>query len=119
MFSTTKMHTALKPFYGMAEDDRIDDPKFFDLYREASPVSHLTKDDPPVLLYYSQPDTPLPPDSTGRQHIHHPMFGHYLKERTDKVGTVCEVRLKTDWKTQGEMSRGLAEFFAKYLLDPQ
>ncbi len=47
-------HPALLPFYGIKADE-IDTPKAYELYEKASPITYLTKDDPPVFLFYSEP----------------------------------------------------------------
>ncbi len=49
------------------------------VYKEFSPVNHLDKNDPPMLLrYYKGLDAP-----TG---IHHALFGSHFKKRADEVG---------------------------------
>ena len=96
LFDTTKLHPALAPFYGMAGPEEVDDPRFFPLYEEASPITHLTADDPPVFLFYPQANEPLPPDSSGQQHIHHPIFGFHLNEKARAVGVSCTLRLRED-----------------------
>ena len=59
------------------------------LFEECSPITHLTKDDAPVLLIYnSTMDTPVTNQGTG---IHHPKFGKALKEKMDTLGIECEV----------------------------
>jgi hypothetical protein len=56
-------------------------------YREFSPINHVTKDDPPVLLYYRKP-TPLPAPDPGTA-IHHAILGQKLKEKADAAGAPC------------------------------
>jgi len=61
----------------------------YKLFEECSPITHLTKDDAPVLLIYnSTMDTPVTNQGTG---IHHPKFGKALKEKMDALGIECEV----------------------------
>ena len=53
-------------------------------YREFSPITHMTKDDPPVFLSYKS-DLTVPAKSI--QHgIHHGMFGVKLQEKSAAVG---------------------------------
>jgi hypothetical protein len=47
-----------------------------------------------VLLYYPQRNEPLPPNSSGQQHIHHPKFGFLLKEKLDRLGIDCRLLLR-------------------------
>lgn len=96
LFDTTKMHPALAPFYGMEDASEVDDPRYIPLYEEASPITHLSADDPPVYLFYPQANEPLAPDSSGQQHIHHPIFGFHLTERAQAVGVECTLRLRED-----------------------
>ncbi|MEP6944300.1 MAG: alpha/beta hydrolase [Acidobacteriota bacterium] len=66
------------------------------LYKEISPLTYLTKDDPPVWAFYSVPNKPLTAESTASEAIHHPGFGVVLKEQMDKVGVQCKLRHKDD-----------------------
>ncbi|HEY3841083.1 MAG TPA: alpha/beta hydrolase [Bryobacteraceae bacterium] len=61
------------------------------VFTDASPANHLSDDAPPVLLLYSEPDTPLPADAKPGAGLHHPRFGYYLKERMDARGIECSV----------------------------
>lgn len=111
LFDSKKLHPALVPFYGMDGPEDVDDPRFFPLYEEASPITHLTADDPPVYLFYPQANQPLPPDSTGKQHIHHPIFGFYLNERAQALGVACTLRLREDVKGHAPIDEFAAFFF--------
>lgn len=96
LFGTDKVDSALIPFFGMSGPGDVDDPKFHPLFVEASPINHATADDVPVLLYYPQPNAPVPPNSDGRIHIHHPKFGFALKEKLDGLGVECVLLLRED-----------------------
>ncbi|PXA03520.1 lipase [Coraliomargarita sinensis] len=52
---------------------------------EASPITHLSKDDPPVFIVYGS-DTPAPPESDG---IHHVGFGRLLQEQCKPLNLEC------------------------------
>jgi len=114
LFETDEIHPALVPFYGMSGPEDVKDPRFFPLFEEASPVTHLTPDDPPVYLYYPQANQPLPPGSSGGRHIHHPLFGFYLLERARKAGVECVVRLREDVGGRAPVEEYVA-FFVKHL----
>jgi len=58
------------------------------LYKEFSPINHLDKNDPPLLLLYGSDNEP---DTRGKA-IHHFKFGLKLKEASDKVGHECYLR---------------------------
>ena len=62
------------------------------LMEEASPITHATADDPPVLLEYDRSLT-LPCD------IHHPVFGQVLKARLDELKVDCIFQtMEPGWK---------------------
>ncbi|MGH9660081.1 MAG: alpha/beta hydrolase, partial [Bryobacteraceae bacterium] len=93
-------HPALEPFYGLSGDE-LKSERAFRLFADASPVTHLTRDDPPAFLFYAEPDGPLPADAKPGQGIHHPRFGAFLKERMDRLRIDCVVRHRDQYK--GEM----------------
>lgn len=85
-------HPALLPFYGLAAEE-LESEKAYALFREASPLSHYTKDDPPVLLLYGGNDAPGNKPGAG---IHSEKFGFALREEAGKLGLSCEVRVGKD-----------------------
>jgi acetyl esterase/lipase len=69
-------------------------PDLYKLYEEASAITHVSRDDPPVLLVYDREmDVPVTTLSIG---IHHPRFGKLLKEKMDAVGVPCEFRTASE-----------------------
>ena len=85
-------------FFGLKQAD-MDTEKGKQLTRDASPLSHLTKDDPPVWAYYSIADKPQTETTTVSEAIHHPYFGKVMKEEMDKLKIECKIRHKDDGKT--------------------
>ena len=110
-------HPALMPFYGLKPDE-LDTPKAHKLYEEASPITHLSKGDPPVFLFYSEPKGPLPADARPGQGIHHPNFGVHLKEKMDPLKIECVLRHRDDYKdkgdAQGVLHGEMVAFFLKH-----
>ena len=108
-------HPALLPFYGITAEE-IDSPKAYALYEAASPVTHLTKDDPPAYLIYNEPDRDLPPDAKPGAGIHHPRFGRFLKEKMDALGIECVVRHADELKGKGgsAMHDEMVAFFRRH-----
>jgi acetyl esterase len=103
-------HPALQGFYGLKADE-LDSPKAHKLYEDASPITHLTKDDPPVYAFYNEPRQ-IPEGAKDGTGIHHVNFGLKLKEKMDKLGIECVVR------HQDEKANPLTEtveFFVKHL----
>lgn len=97
--------------FGMKKEE-MTSPKAIQLYREISPLTFLTKDDPPVWAFYSVADKPLTPESTMSDAIHHPGFGKVLKEEMDKLKIECKLRHKDDGQN---VNGDMVNFLAKYL----
>ncbi len=99
LFNTDQVHPALVTLYRMRDDKDLNRPELIKLFEDASAINHATADDPPLYLYYPQANEPLPANSTGQQHIHHPKFGPFLKAKTDKLGLETVLKLREDYKT--------------------
>lgn len=98
-------------FFGITPEEAAS-AKGAALFKEASPVKWLTKDDPPVWAFYSIPAKPLTAESTTSEAIHHPYFGAILKEEMDKVKVECTLRHKDDGKN---INGDLLKFLLKHL----
>jgi acetyl esterase len=86
----TYKNPALAKLFGVDLDklDELPTDKYR-LFEDVSPLHHLTKDDPPVLLIYSRPlDAVITNQGIG---IHHALFGKALKDKMDDLGIPCEV----------------------------
>jgi len=82
-------HPSLPALYAMEEVPTEWPPELLPLFEEVSPIHHLTVDDPPVMLIYSQANThPGEPILDGEA-VHHPRFGIILKEKADSLGMEC------------------------------
>jgi hypothetical protein len=86
-------------------------PKAQQMVKDASPLYHLTKDDPPVWAYYSVAAKPQTDETTVSDAIHHPYFGVVMKEEMDKLKIECRLRHKDDGKTVND---DLLAFFIKH-----
>lgn len=82
-------------FFGLKSNE-VNSPNGQKLFKEASPMEHLTKDDPPVWAFYSVADKPMTNETTVSDAIHHPYFGKVLKEEMDKLKIECKLRHKDD-----------------------
>ena len=113
-------HVALKPLFGVTSPAESDTPRIHRLYEEASPLNYVSSDDPPVILFYSEPNAPLPPAARPGEGIHHPRFGAALKAMLDPLGVECILRHNDDYRGQEHpeqaMYQDLVGFFAKHLL---
>ena len=65
--------------------------QYKDLSLECSPLTHVSKDDPPVFLNYGKP-APIP--VIKGDGIHHAGFGRLLKEKCQAVGIPCYLQVK-------------------------
>jgi len=113
-------HVALKPLFGVTMPADADSPRIHKLYEAASPLNHVSCDDPPVILFYSEPNAPLSPAARPGEGIHHPRFGAALKAMLDPLGVECILRHNDDYRGQEHpqeaMYHDLVGFFAKHLL---
>ena len=103
-------HPALTGFYGLKADE-LDTPKAHKLYEAASPITHLTKDDPPVYAFYNEARE-LPMDAKPGDGIHHINFGLRVKERMDKLGIECVVRHQDEG---ADPAKEVVAFLVKHL----
>jgi acetyl esterase/lipase len=112
LFNTPHVDKALIQFFGMHTVADVNDPNYHPLFFDASAINHLTTDDVPVMLYYSQSDKPLQANTSGKEHIHHPRFGHLLKDKMDRLGIRCELKLREDYRgSSGNLIQGSVNFF--------
>ena len=92
LFPGKEVHKVRNLAYLFGVDlDRLDNlpAEKYKLFEEVSPLTHLSKDDPPVLLSYrSAFDAKVSSPGIG---IHHPHFGKALKERMDELKIPCEL----------------------------
>lgn len=97
--------------FGLKKEE-MNSPKAAELLKQISPLTYLTKDDPPVWAFYSIPNKPLTADATASDAIHHPGFGVVLKEEMDKLKIACKLRHKDDGQN---VNGDMVNFLAKYL----
>ena len=115
----TAEHPALLELFGLTEDDR-DSELAIELYEMASPINHVSADDPPVFLLYNgstEPPRANAPPSAG---VHHPLFGEFLKAAMNTVGAEVVLHHRDDYVTAGGNSTiyaDLAAFLSDNLAD--
>lgn len=89
-------HPSIFKMFNMSGPEDLNNPKFFKLYEEASAITHLTKDDPPIYMWYNEADGPMPANARPGQGIHHPKFGHMLKREMEELGIESHYRHAKD-----------------------
>lgn len=85
------MHPAIPMLFGVQNAEGLEKPETRKLITDASPITHLTKDDPPVFLQYGGPDSPVTETTDANTWVHHARLGIKLKEQMDKLGVECHV----------------------------
>lgn len=83
------------------------------MFKKAAAITYLTKDDPPVYAFYSEPRGPLPQDAKPGTGIHHINFGIKLKEQVDALGIECTIRHADEKPNTAQETN---DFFIKHLL---
>ncbi len=84
------------------------------IFKEFSPINHLTKDDPPIFLAYNG-DLTVPAISYGHA-IHHGLFGVKFKEKSEAIGH-SRVYLSAGEKYKSKQYFGPRDFIVKILLE--
>jgi acetyl esterase len=111
-------HSALRSFFGITSDADLESARTHKLYEDASPVNYVTPGDPPVFLFYAEPDAPLAPDARPGQGIHHPLFGRAIKAKLDPIGIECILRHRDEYPKEDDpredMSRDMTNFFTRH-----
>lgn len=107
-------HPSIFKIYGVktAEEALHPTPQRQKLYDEGSAITHLTKDDAPLYMVYSEPDIVPPADSKPGEFIHHPNFGKQLKKAMDALG-IENVYVHTADAQGRNPQREMLEFFQK------
>ena len=103
---------ALKPFYGLPDDWSWETGEISSeldaLIKDASPVNHLTADDPPVFIFHSE-------RSRTDGNIHHPNFGTHLETAMNKLGVGCVRKTDADYDSRTAPYSEMAQFVLRYI----
>jgi len=77
---------ALPAFYAVESDADWESERVKKLMVDASSVNHLSKDDVPVYMIYSRPNTPVTVDTESSVWVHHVKLGLKLQEEMQELG---------------------------------
>ncbi len=87
-------HPGGRPLFGLPPEGEIEWTEELNaLALDASPITHLTKDAPPVYMVYGT-FTPIRNHTPSGTWVHHPIMGIKLKERMDALGLECYLQYK-------------------------
>jgi acetyl esterase len=86
-----KPHPALVTFYAIEDGEDWQSDRVKKLMTDASPITHLTKDDPPVFMSYGKGDVPVDENSNPGLWVHHARLGLKLQEAMKELGLECNV----------------------------
>jgi hypothetical protein len=105
-------HPALIQLFARPKDWDWDtgevDDKLDALLRDASPITHLTADDPPIfLIHFERANQP--------GNIHHPNFGKHLKAAMDQLGIACVRKMDSDYASMTDAYADMVKFVVKNL----
>jgi acetyl esterase/lipase len=104
--------SALKPFYGLPDDWSWDaekiDAELDALIKDASPINHLTADDPPVFIFHSE-------RTRTDSNIHHPNFGTYLETAMKELGIECIRKTDADYDSPAASYDDMVRFTLRHL----
>ncbi len=89
----TKLGAALWQIFGAKSQADFASAEKRPLLREASPLLHATRDDPPLFLTYAgEPaEAPFAANSAQKDWIHHVCLGMPLKAKYDALSLECEI----------------------------
>lgn len=108
-----EIHPALLPFFAVETIGDLKTETRRSLVQDASPLTHVTRGDPPTFMRYSHPPggTPLPSNASFSRSIHHTEFGVLLKEELDALGVENVLQYKGD----GNSHLAYLKFLVKHL----
>src|SRR5438046_2307379 len=73
-----------------AVDQKVEPPvKAPKWTKESSPIEHVSKDDPPIALFYTKQDTPPVVGTSQKDPTHSAVMGIKLEERLKVAGVEC------------------------------
>jgi acetyl esterase/lipase len=85
-------HPATRALFALPEDGELVWTDTLDAQvRDASPITHLTRDDPPVYAAFGMANVPVDENTDPGTWVHHPIMGIRLQEAMHLLGLECHV----------------------------
>jgi arylformamidase len=108
--SATSHHMIWRTIGAENRDDLLKNwKKYKKLSLKCSPLTHLSEDDPPMYLTYSN-DSPHPVTEDG---IHHAEFGRILLEAAEPLGVECIFDMQSQETRQAELEKFMRRIFSE------
>ncbi len=119
LLNTTAVYPPLLDLFGISDVKKIHQPEYFALYEEASPVTHVSIDDPDVFLYYPRQQA-LKQNPRSDIYISHVRFGEYLKQKMQAIGRSYAVHImgRDDEQKNQDLNEALLMFFLQNFDNP-
>ena len=81
------------------------------VFHDVTALNFVTPDDPPVFMFYKEPEGRAPDDAPVGRFIHSPIFGHKLKAMLDERGIENVYHHASEFR--GDVNAEMIEFFKK------
>ncbi len=87
-------HGGGRPLFGLPlEGELVITPQLDAQSRDASPITHLTQDDPACFMNFGR-NVPIDEQSAPGTWVHHPIMGFKLQEAMSDIGLECHVNYR-------------------------
>lgn len=86
------IHPALVDFYALTAESGEDSKRVRELMVDASPITHLSKDDAPVYMTYNRGDVAVDEGTEPGVWVHHVRLGLKLQEAMKPLGLECRIQ---------------------------
>lgn len=87
---------AMEALFGLTSAADLDDPVQWPRFEAASPINHISGDDPPILMAYDVANLPIDQIQDHDHLAHHPMFGTAMRAKALFVGGKVSVLYRED-----------------------
>jgi len=87
-----EMHPAFYPLYDCQSDAAFDSPRAIRLMEDASALTHLSEDDPPVFMFYTRGNLAVGPKTAPGVWVHHVLLGLKLQAQMVQMNLECVVQ---------------------------
>lgn len=127
-------HPFMPPFCGMTYE-QMESPEAQRRFIEAAPQTYFHAGGPPVFLYFTGSEDPLPHGATAprswtpenpkppadplmNRAIHHPKLGRIIKKQLDDLGVECELHVAVPKDQIPAMQGRMVDFFRRHFQKP-